>query len=110
DNLTSDGGVDNADIEHKHDYNNLENKSHTHNHNTELTNLQGGTSSGRYHLSQAEYNLLTDNNGSVDNADSEHKHNYDNLDKYNSFLLFVKGVCCHHRCLIRISLQITDVL
>jgi len=40
-------------------FENIQNTGHTHDHNTELTGIQGGESGQHYHLNQAEYNAIT---------------------------------------------------
>jgi len=40
----------------------------------ELTNIQGGTSTERYHIRLNQYNMLTNSNGTVDDASTMHHH------------------------------------
>jgi len=46
----------------------------------DLRNIQGGSATERYHLSESSRNALSFDDGSVDNADLEHSHSYDELE------------------------------
>ncbi len=47
--------------------------THNHAHNT-LTSLQGGTASEYYHLSNTQYNLLTNSDATSEDASAQHHH------------------------------------
>ncbi|MCD6418680.1 hypothetical protein J7M00_07850, partial [bacterium] len=46
---------------------------HNHSHNS-LTGIQGGSSGEYYHLTQAQYDALTNADGSTDDASAQHNH------------------------------------